>query len=160
MTAFSGGGAAGFLGGLARIGRWNAWGIKAEAPHELAVRAMAVVAGRYPKRLKQAEEEASTIRKTYGATAVRAELPSVMRCLRGVEPPPVEALHFAVHGVFDPAKITKNGLLLVDSEFLLSQSVNGLRKALERRPLVFLNDARSPPAPLSSVSRRRRRTPS
>jgi CHAT domain-containing protein len=98
---------------------------------------MVVVEGGYRPRLRHAAREAKTLRKTYGATLVKARMPDVLRCLSGAELPDARALHFAVHGTFAAQEVVDSGLRLADREYLSPAKVEGSR--LANQPLVFLN---------------------
>ena len=131
------------LGAQVCIGRWV---LADQRPHtpppsELIFGQMAVVSGRYERRIriKEAEREAMELRKKYGAADVAAELTAVRKCLRGQ--PLSQAIHFALHGRYSSGDAAKDGILLVDGKILGPVAVSGYR--LDRqdhsRPLVFLN---------------------
>ncbi len=129
-----------FLGAQACVGRWVLGQRRPKLPPPVAVKvaAMAVVSGEYNQpgwnRLLEAEQEAATIEQSYGATAVPATTQDVLQCLGGV--PAAQALHFAVHGIYDPNSVM-NGIVLTDGQTLDPLEVKG--SVLASSPFVFLN---------------------
>jgi CHAT domain len=133
-------GAPPFLGAQANVGRW----ILGQAtpalppPHALDVETMAVVWGDYHGsrwgRLEAAREEADALEREFGAELVDATLDPVLECLYGS--PPAQALHFALHGVYNPGG-SVDGLVLADGQSIHPVQVSGAY--LPERPLVFLN---------------------
>jgi hypothetical protein len=128
------------LGAEACIGRWvlGHRRPKLPPPSEVQVESMAVISGVYDQpywhRLKEAEEEAATLERTYGAIPVQANTTEVLRCLSGI--PKADLLHFAVHGIYDPNSTT-DGLVLIDGSPLDPLLVKG--QSLGAAPFVFLN---------------------
>ncbi|HEX5369304.1 MAG TPA: CHAT domain-containing protein [Dehalococcoidia bacterium] len=129
-----------FLGAQACVGRWVLGQRRPKLPPPTAVNvgSMAVVSGEYNQpgwnRLLEAEQEAATITQSYGATAVPATTKDVLQCLEGV--PKADALHFAVHGIYDPNSVM-NGIVLTDGQTLDPLEVKG--NMLAASPFVFLN---------------------
>ena len=129
-----------FLGAQARVGRWILAqpGPGMPPPHALGVATMAVVWGVYNGsrwgRLEAAEQEAAALRQAYGAESVDATIDPVLQCLQGT--PAAHALHFAIHGVYNPGGI-QDGLVLADEETISPVTVSGAD--LPGRPFVFLN---------------------
>ncbi len=129
-----------FLGAQACVGRWVLGQRRPKLPPPFAVNvaSMAVVSGEYNQpgwnRLLEAEQEAATIEQSYGATAVSATTQDVLQCLGGV--PAAQALHFAVHGIYDPNSVM-NGIVLTDGQTLDPLEVKG--SVLATNPFVFLN---------------------
>jgi hypothetical protein len=129
-----------FLGAQAAVGRWVLAQRRPTLPPPVAVNvnSMAVISGEYKRqgwsRLIEAEAEAAAIAQAYGATAVNADSNYVLQCLGGV--PPAEALHFAVHGIYDPESV-ENGIVLTDGLTLDPLQVKG--SILGSTPFVFLN---------------------
>lgn len=126
------------LGAQTTIGRWPylANGRSPAPPTLLELRQLAVISGEYAEgeRLEQAEQEAAQLRAYYSAYDIPAKLREVVRCLDGE--PDSQAVHLAVHGNFDPTG-KKDGIYLVDGEFLNPVSVEGIEKSPLR--LAFLN---------------------
>lgn len=129
-----------FLGAQANVGRW-VFGQPTPPlppPHEVEVRSMAVVWGVYDSsrwaRLEAAEQEAAALGELYGAVKVDARIDTVLACLEGT--PPANALHFAIHGLYNPGGV-QDGLVLVDDQTISPVLVSGAD--LPGRPLVFLN---------------------
>ncbi|HYW06313.1 MAG TPA: CHAT domain-containing protein [Longimicrobium sp.] len=133
-------GAPPFLGAQANVGRWILGDRTPpiQPPQHLSVAKMAVVWGVYDGsrwgRLESAEAEATALRDVYGAASVDATLDPVLDCLTGT--PAAEALHFAIHGIYNPGGI-QDGLVLTDGETISDTHVRG--GSLAARPLVFLN---------------------
>lgn len=133
-------GAPPFLGAQANVGRWvlGQGSPQVPPPHDLGIARMAVVWGVYSSskwaRLKAAEEEAATLREEYGAEFVDAKLDPVLDCLLGT--PPVHALHFAIHGLYNPGGV-QDGFVLADDQSISPTQVSGAE--LPQRPFVFLN---------------------
>jgi len=129
-----------FLGMRAAIGRWvlAPRRPKLPPPNRIDFKDMAVVSGVYNKpgwnRLVAAEEEARLLQQDYQAKPVNADTEAVHRAVQG--DPRAEVLHFAVHGMYDPAS-TEQGLVLVDGQYLDPLVVKG--GSLPAAPLVFLN---------------------
>ena len=129
-----------YLGAQVVMGRW-VLGTRRPAlppPTVVDVHAMAVVSGVYEqpgwRRLIEAEHEAATLSQRYQAVAVEAVTEDVVACLGGT--PVAQALHFALHGRYDPSS-TKQGLILIDGNPLDPFVVKGAR--LTSGPFVFLN---------------------
>jgi hypothetical protein len=129
-----------FLGAQACVGRW-VLGQRRPAlppPAAVAVRSMAVVSGVYEQpgwnRLLEAEQEAATLAQAYSASSVQATTTAVLECLGGV--PPADALHFAMHGIYDPNSVL-NGLVLTDGLTLDPLQVKG--SSFASPAFVFLN---------------------
>lgn len=131
------------LGAQVRIGRWVLADQRPQTPppSELTLGQMAVVSGRYERRIriKDAEREAMELRNKYGAADVAAVLPAVRKCLRGQ--PLAQAIHFALHGRYSSGDASKDGILLVDGKTLGPVAVAGYRldQRDDSRPLIFLN---------------------
>jgi CHAT domain-containing protein len=128
-----------FLGMRAAIGRWVlARRPKLPPPNRIDFKDMAVISGVYNKpgwnRLKAAEEEAQRLQQDYQAQPVDAVTKAVLSALQGT--PRAEVLHFAIHGLYDPAS-TEQGLVLVDGHYLDPLEVKG--GSLPAAPLAFLN---------------------
>lgn len=128
-----------FLAAQCTVGRWVLGRSRPKLPPPLEVRvdAMAVLWGVYDRqewRLLEAEDEAARIREAYAAQSVNADTQSVLDCLKGS--PRADVLHFAVHGVYDPAG-PQEGLVLLDGQTLDPMQVRGTR--LEGSPFVFIN---------------------
>jgi len=128
-----------FLGVQAVVGRWVlAKRPKVPPPQEQTVTNIAVVSGIYDKgawaRLEEAEDEATQIQTKWLGKPVNAVVEEVKNCLDGI--PPADALHFALHGIYDPNS-TDNGLILVDGKSLDPDAVKG--SDLKYSPFVFLN---------------------
>ena len=135
-----------FLCAQARVGRWLLPDDNAAAaglgpvqppPTQIRIDGMAVVSGVYGQpgqpRLKEAEAECAELERLYGAAKIDANQDAVLNCIIGA--PPVEILHFAVHGKYDPSG-AQDGLILVDGILSPDQVLGG---DLPGRPLVFLN---------------------
>ena len=128
-----------FLGAQVDVGRWVLGRRRPPLPPPAStnVQDVAVVSGVYDEavwRLAEAEAEAAELQSTYGAVAVDAREAAVLACCGGE--PAADLLHFAVHGVYQPADLLE-GLILVDGTTLDPITVSGLE--LERGPFVFLN---------------------
>jgi hypothetical protein len=129
-----------FLGAQAAVGRWvlGQRRPKLPPPQHVDVGSMAVVWGQYTQpgwsRLIEAEQEAADLVAAYGAVNVNAATVDVLRCLSGT--PAVDAIHFAVHGIYDPNS-QENGIVLVDGRTLDPLEVKG--STLSAAPFVFLN---------------------
>ena len=129
-----------FLGAQAAVGRWVLGQRRPKLPPPVHgdVATMAVVAGEYNqpgwRRLLEAEIEAQELAAAYGAVAVNAVSPDVLQCLAGT--PRADAIHFAVHGIYDPNSV-QNGIVLVDGRTLDPLEVKG--SMLSAAPFVFLN---------------------
>jgi CHAT domain-containing protein len=129
-----------FLGAQACVGRWVLGQRRPilPPPIEVAVGSMAVVSGVYEQpgwnRLLEAEQEAASIASTYSATSVQARTADVLDCLAGK--PQADALHFAMHGIYDPNSVL-NGLVLTDGLTLDPLQVKG--NAFNSPIFVFLN---------------------
>jgi len=129
-----------FLGAQASVGRWvlGQRRPKLPPPFDVAVKSMAVISGEYAQpgwnRLLEAEQEAAALAQTYGAVSVQARTDAILECLASASKP--EALHFAVHGVYDPNSVM-NGLVLIDGLTLDPLQVKGC--SLTSAPFVFLN---------------------
>ena len=99
---------------------------------------MAVISGRYEQpgwsRLEHAEAEAAVLVDRYHAVGIEAATSEVALCLVGQ--PPVDVLHFSLHGKYDPGS-AKQGLVLVDGGVIDPLVVKG--GSLMAAPLVFLN---------------------
>jgi CHAT domain-containing protein len=135
-------GAPPFLGAQANVGRWvlGQGSPQVPPPHDLGIASMAVVWGVYSGpsskfgRLVAAEEEAAALLREYKAEPVDAKLDPVLDCLLGT--PPAHALHFAIHGVYNPGGL-EDGLMLTDGQLISPIQVSGAE--LPQRPFVFLN---------------------
>lgn len=128
-----------FLGAQANVGRWVLGPrVKVPPPTEIEVENAAVVWGIYNRpgwdRLREAEDEGSRIESDLGAVQVQATTAEVNSCLNG--DPKADLIHFAVHGIYDPAGI-QDGLVLTDGQALDPMEVRG--SALAAAPFVFLN---------------------
>ena len=129
-----------FLGAQAAVGRWVLGQRRPKLPPPLAINigSMAVISGEYNQpgwnRLVEAEKEAATLTESYGGVAVAATTEQVLGCLAGT--PAAQALHFAVHGIYDPNSIM-NGIVLTDGQTLDPLQVKG--SMLRNSPFVFLN---------------------
>lgn len=143
-----------FFGAQAVIGRWPLPRQPPPArcaPRSVAVRDHAVVTGVYVgvpgwSQLLEAEEEARSLLEEWpAATKIPASFHEVRACLGGV--PPVDVLHFALHGKFDDSG-ARDGLVLIGHpagkpdnnvpEILSAYDVKG-GSLKQRTPLVFLN---------------------
>ena len=148
------GGQSPFFGAQAVIGRWPLPRRPPPArcaPRSVAVRDRAVVTGVYVgvpgwKQLLEAEEEARSLLEQWpSARKIPASFREVRDCLGG--DPPVDVLHFALHGKFDDSG-ARDGLVLIGHpagkpdknipEILSAYDVRGGSLKL-RAPLVFLN---------------------
>lgn len=121
------------------VGRWvlGHRRPKLPPPVEVDVQTLAVVWGVYDRqewRLVEAEHEAADLQKSFAATSVEATAVNVLDCLQGT--PAAQVVHFAVHGLYNPAG-PKEGLILVDGRTLDPMVVKGTEMA--GAPLVFLN---------------------
>ncbi len=148
-----------YLGAQALVGRWLR--APAETGEEatprpalqpisrLAVRRMAVMAGLYRaesglRALPQAQAEAEALTKLYKALALDASPESIARLLAARLPDdgvdgPVEAVHFAGHGEFDPARPDSSMLFLSDGSALDSMLFRAAEYGGLHQPLLFLN---------------------
>jgi hypothetical protein len=132
-------GAPPFLCAQAAVGRW----VLGEGrpplppPREIEVESIGVVSGVYQSggwaRLVEAEKESASLSETYGARQVNASIAEVLAAVGAV--PPIDVLHFAVHGLYDPDS-PEEGLMLLDG-CLSPEAVLGLD--LPHAPFVFLN---------------------
>ncbi|MEO7996576.1 MAG: CHAT domain-containing protein [Gemmatimonadaceae bacterium] len=133
-------GAPAFLGAQTNVGRWILGQSETQLPppHQLGVTSMAVIWGQYSSskwaRLTSAEEEAAVLQSTYNAQSIDAKIEPVLKCLEG--DPPATALHFAIHGSYNPGGI-QDGLVLTDDETINPTQVSG--STLSAKPFVFLN---------------------
>ena len=127
-----------YLGAQANVGRWilNPK-TRLDPTRAVDAGAMAVVSGVYEdmERLVAAEEEARELGKRYQAIPVDARLDPVMDLLRGT--PPVDIIHFAVHGKFD-AQGFDEGIYLVSGPPIVPLQIR-TGKLKDRAPFVFLN---------------------
>jgi CHAT domain len=129
-----------FLSAQTEIGRWvlGHRRPKLPPPESADVASIAVISGVYDRpgwaRLVAAEEEAAELAQQYGAQPVNASAQEVLDCLAGS--PPADLMHFAVHGVYDPAGI-QDGVVLVDGHALDPMEVKG--SSFTATPFVFLN---------------------
>jgi CHAT domain len=128
-----------FLSAQCTVGRWvlGRRRPKLPPPVEVQVQTLAVLWGVYQRsewRLLEAEDEAAQIRQVYGALSVNADAESVLGALQGS--PRADLLHFAMHGVYDPAG-PQEGLVLLDGQTLDPMQVRGSR--LDGAPFVFIN---------------------
>jgi CHAT domain len=132
-------GAPPFLAAQTDVGRWvlGHRRPKLPPPVQVEVEKMAVLWGVYDRqewRLLEAEDEAAKLQEAYAAASVNADVQSVIDCLEGT--PEAELLHFAVHGVYNPAG-AQEGLVLVDGQSLDPLQVKG--SVLRGAPFVFIN---------------------
>lgn len=139
-----------FLGGRAALGRWPLSGDRPppRPPGSMNVADRAVIAGVYNQvpnwpRLKDAEAEAAEFEKRWAsAQRVDATYTAVREALRSK--PPVDLLHFALHGQL--ADSAQNGLVLIGSnekgqpipEFMQPSQVSAAGFD-DRTPFIFLN---------------------
>jgi hypothetical protein len=129
-----------FLSAQTVVGRWvlGHRRPKMPPPSEASATPMAVIWGVYNKpgwsRLVEAEAEAAAFGTTYKAVTVNAAAREVLDCLEGQ--PPANLMHFAVHGIYDPAGI-EDGLVLTDGHVLDPMEVKG--STFKAAPFVFLN---------------------
>lgn len=130
-----------FLGAQTSVGRW-ALG-KSDTllppPSSLNVSGMAVVWGVYDSakwaRLTSAEEEAALLQSTYNAKQIDATIKPILKYFEE-DDPPATALHFAIHGIYNPGGV-QDGLVLTDNETINPTQVSGF--TLASHPFVFLN---------------------
>lgn len=151
-----------YLGAQALVGRWLR-DAQAQAPaaataprpathpsSTLPVRNIAVMAAWYKatsglKRLPMAEAEAKAIAQGWQGLALVASAQSMRQLLQGTlergfeQIGGVEAVHFAGHGDFDPARPEGSALFLEDGTPLRSTMFRAARYGGERQPLMFLN---------------------
>lgn len=155
----------GFLGAQAVVGRWlrdngpvaaaraaTPDTVPRPATHPLAaidVHNMAVMAAWYKaeaglRRLPKAEDEARVLAATYPSLPLLAK-PAALRDMlnatltRGFDPIQVQAVHFAGHGDFDPARPDAAAMFLEDGSALRSTLFRAARYGGARQPLLFLN---------------------
>ena len=149
-----------YLGAQAVVGRWLMDGQRtapgqtarppAQPPSTIPVRHMAVMAGKYRaesglRALPEAEEEAQALVGTYGAVPLAASLQSLKLLLDAKLEQNFEviggadAVHFAGHGEFDPAKQDSSVLFLSDGVPLSSLLFRSAKYGDEQQPLIFLN---------------------
>ena len=149
-----------YLGAQAVVGRWLMDGQRtapgqtarppAQPPSTIPVRHMAVMAGKYRaesglRSLPEAEEEAQALVGTYDAVPLAASLQSLKLLLDAKLEQNFEviggadAVHFAGHGEFDPAKQDSSVLFLSDGVPLSSLLFRSAKYGDEQQPLIFLN---------------------
>jgi hypothetical protein len=149
-----------YLGAQTVVGRWLQDGQRttagqtarppAQPPSTIPVRHMAVMAGKYRaesglRALPEAEEEAKTLVGTYGAVPLAASLQSLKLLLDARLEQNFEviggadAVHFAGHGEFDPAKQDSSVLFLSDGVPLSSLLFRSAKYGDQQQPLLFLN---------------------
>jgi hypothetical protein len=129
-----------FLAAQADVGRWVlARRPGFPPPTDQQVTDFAVISGTYDPKLAPdltwATAEAAELLRVYGASSTNADHPSVSARLVG--PPSPDAVHFAVHGTYDPGGV-EDGLYLTDQMSLIPSDVEGMRLS-SGRPVVFLN---------------------
>jgi hypothetical protein len=149
-----------YLGAQALVGRWlrdsgesvspRATAVKPRpAIHPnaaLSIRNMAVIAAWYKAasgflRLRMAELEVKAIADRCGCLALDASAQSMQQLLgRRLERiGGVDAVHFAGHGDFDPAKPEGSALFLEDGTPLRSTLFRAAKYGGDQQPLMFLN---------------------
>jgi len=153
-----------YLGAQALIGRWLRDANTATTPSTVAivprpaahpnatlsVRHMAVMAAWYKAqsglvRLRMAEAEAKAIAEGWDGLALAASPQSMRQLLeRNLEHDfehigGVEAVHFAGHGDFDPARPEGSALFLADGTPVRSTMFRAAKYGGEQQPLLFLN---------------------
>lgn len=148
-----------FLGAQALVGRWlrdeqpgGDDGLPRPAPHpcaEMQVGNLAVLAAHYQAatglaRLFQAEQEARAIAQGFPSTPLPATAQALRQLLRGTvmkdfAEVPVDAVHFAGHGDFDPARPDGSAMYLEDGTPLRSTLFRAAQFGGKRQPVLFLN---------------------
>ena len=139
-----------FLGAHVAISRWPLVSGKPRPTprndHEIT--AAAVLSAEYKDvegwpRLKEAEAEAARVARTYAMTTLPPLWTVVRDTLEGRRRPPVDWVHVALHGQFDPQG-DEDGLVLLDEsplhpvqQFLTTRQIQSFE--LPQRPFVFLN---------------------
>jgi hypothetical protein len=136
-----------FLGAVTNVGRWLLGEPPPAAYPQRTVRARSfgVVQGTYRgpdfEKLPGAGREIATLRRLYKATRIEPKNRSMRQLLKGI--PPVDVIHFAVHGEVDETG-ADDGLVLAQGEGgdppvrLIPEQVRGADPAVES-PFVFLN---------------------
>jgi Ternary complex associated domain 7/CHAT domain len=121
-----------------------------QPPHSLPMKHLAVMAGRYRadsglRSLPKAEDEAQTLVTTYEGIRLAASLQQLKRLLDAQllhESRPIggaDAVHFAGHGEFDPARQDASVLFLDDGRPLSSLVFRSAKYGGAQQPLLFLN---------------------
>jgi hypothetical protein len=140
-----------FLGAQVAVSRWilAPRGIPLPPPGAVAVRRMAVVAGKYAGGgrlcpLPLAVAEAAELVREYGATAFDATPSDMRRLLDGAVPGAagaggVQAIHFACHGAVDGGDPKYAGIYLDDESALSPVMFRSARVAKSDTPFLFLN---------------------
>lgn len=119
-------------------------------PDTMTVRHMAVMTGQYRmdsglQSLPEAEKEAQSITTTYNAVPLPASRPALKSLLdaalehESVRIGGADAVHFAGHGEFDPARADSSVLLLNDGRPLGSIVFRSAKYGGQQQPLFFLN---------------------
>lgn len=122
----------------------------AEPPTRITVSAMAVMAAQYKaesglRRLPEAEAEAKDLVSTHSAVLMAASTNSLKQLLDGkVESGldligAVDAVHFAGHGEFDPARPDGSMMFLADGKPLSSMLFRSAKYGESHQPLAFFN---------------------
>ena len=144
-------GKARFLGAHLAMSRWpsdDADPPPAPAPR-LGIKQAGVLTAKYDgvanwPKLEAAEAEAAEFLKDNPTTlTIEPRLSDVEACLEGT--PPLDLLHVALHGQFDPTH-GEDGLVLLEPDgdsvkvaYLTALAVRGLRENSATTPFVFLN---------------------
>lgn len=149
-----------YLGAQVLLGRWIQEGRPqdptsgqsrppAQPPNHIPVKQMAVMVGKYRdgsnlNPLPNAEAEAKAIVKSYDAIALGATMSALKQLLdaslqRDFETVGADAVHFAGHGDFDPAKPESSMLFLSDGMPLSSLLFRSAKYGGKQQPLLFLN---------------------
>jgi hypothetical protein len=115
-----------------------------QPPAAMAVQHMAVMAGLYKaesglRRLPKAEDEAQQLASTYAAQALQATAKDVKQLIDAKLAQPVQAVHVAGHGDFDPNQPDSATLFLQDGTPLKSMLFRAANYGGAQQPLIFLN---------------------
>ena len=149
------------LGAQVLLGRWWREGVAggpagrvarppADPPARIAVSAMAVMAAQYKaesglRRLPEAEAEAKDLVSAHSAVLMAASTSSLKQLLDAkVESGldmigAVDAVHFAGHGEFDPARPDGSMMFLADGKPLSSMLFRSAKYGEAHQPLAFFN---------------------
>jgi hypothetical protein len=137
-----------FLAAQSRVSRWvlatrmvdGRARPPADAPRHKEIASTGVVTGTYGgsrwANLVHAKAEAKEIQVRFGARRITPTNEAMFELLKGN--PPVDLLHFAVHGRYNPRDPgAESGIILTDGESLHANEVAA--RDLATHPVVFLN---------------------